>query len=129
MTEKLNAWEDYCEVKTSHNCEEYKKDYVKFNFRFLFTTKEEYLTFKALWRERYKELSLEIRAQKRAVRDEMKEQAKGGGKICYDCWRSQGTLSSQQREARKMMKALEQAKSLAKIQAEISRTELAASNG
>lgn len=134
MSKELNAremvaWKEFCEIKTSYRSEEYRKDHVRFDFQFLFTTKEEYLTFKCFWKERYKELSLEIRAHKKAVRDEMKDQAKGGGEIIYNCWRTQGTLFSLQREARMMMKALEQAKPLAKIQAEASRTELVAANG
>lgn len=129
MTKDINNWEDFCEVKTSYASEGYKKDCVKFTTTCLFRTKEEYLTFREFWKGRYKELSLEIREQKKALRKEMKEQAKGGGEIIYDCWRSQGNLSASQREARKMMSALEQAKLIARSQAEASRTELAAANG
>lgn len=133
MTNDIKAWEDFCEVKILHDSEEYKKDCLRFTFLFLFKTKEEYLNFRNCWKVRYKELSNEIREQKKVLRNEMKEQAKkgtiGGDAISYDCWRNERTLSNSQREARKMMSALEQAKSLAKIQAEASRRELVAENG
>lgn len=95
---------------------EYIEEFV---FTFEFTTKEEYLAFRDGWKAEYLDVSQQIVAAKRDLKNEQRKQAGNSSEpVYYTTWEEESLLSSLQRKARLLMACVEAVKQYSRKQAE-----------
>ncbi len=86
------------------------KPSIDYTFSFEFKGREEYLEFRREWKERYKQLSADIRKAKNNLKNEMRSQAAEPDHEWYSVWKLEGHKLTLQEEARMMMQLVEAAK-------------------